>query len=448
VGPQGLDCGRGEGAELRENHCLRGSHDDLIKFSEALFEPDDLVELRPISKGRGLAGRRWVRASELWADRRLFDQLWTDNRAGSNIYLGMNPRWGEGGRAEDVKLARSLWVDFDDGFTPDQARMALQQAQLPNPTVLVNSGHGMHCYWRLDEALSDLGQWTALQRALIGLVGSDPTIHDPPRIMRLPGFLNIKREPWVPAQLIEAWPDRRYRVDEVVHGANPRSNALAPVDTHGAVIVHDNILSLISSPTPSPSTDLSLPENPVSISDPRIVDAIEATVPRAVGHRNRSLFEFVRRLKSLPELAALQSPAIQPYIRAWFQRVLSIIATKDWEVTWEEAMNAWEKARIPHGTDLLREAARRAQEASDPRCAAGLESPKARLLLRVCRELQRLRGREDFFLGCRDAGNAIGTDRTTACTLLNLLCRRGLLTRTWRGHTGKANEYRYLGDLA
>ena len=80
----------------------------------------------------------------------------------------------------------------------DEARKRWRVVGMPEPTVVILSGHGVHAYWRLVEPMTNLAEWTAIQKRLIDLLGSDKSIHDPPRIMRLPGFLNVKREPHVP----------------------------------------------------------------------------------------------------------------------------------------------------------------------------------------------------------------------------------------------------------
>lgn len=99
-----------------------------------------------------------------------------------------------------------------------------QAAGLPKPTLVLQSGHGIHAYWRLDKPLRDLKRWTALQKRLIAAVGSDPSIHDPPRIMRLPGFKNCKARPRVPCHIVEAKPSRCYslsRLSRAIEDARP-----------------------------------------------------------------------------------------------------------------------------------------------------------------------------------------------------------------------------------
>ena len=60
------------------------------------------------------------------------------------------------------------------------------------PDMSVFSGHGIHCYWHMKEPLNDLDRWRKIQSGLIRKLNSDKTIKNPERIMRMPGFMNIK----------------------------------------------------------------------------------------------------------------------------------------------------------------------------------------------------------------------------------------------------------------
>ena len=141
--------------------------------------------------------------------------LCSQHQQGENIYAGVNPRLRRGGKVkDDVALARCLPADFDDVPT-DEVQERLASSGLPQPTLTVASGHGVHAYWRLIEPLPDLGVWTTIEKRLIAKLDSDPTIHDPPRILRLPGFKNCKEEPFVPCEIIEAEPTRRCAIDAI-----------------------------------------------------------------------------------------------------------------------------------------------------------------------------------------------------------------------------------------
>ncbi len=138
-----------------------------------------------------------------------------------NVYASANPRLTTGGRkADDVLLARSVFVDMDK-TTVQEAVAKVHSAGLPPPTVTVDSGHGAHFFWRLLEPVTDLGEWSALQKRLIRLLESDPTIHDPPRIMRLPGFLNVNGNRPVPCSIHDADPGRRYALTDITRHLPP-----------------------------------------------------------------------------------------------------------------------------------------------------------------------------------------------------------------------------------
>jgi hypothetical protein len=62
--------------------------------------------------------------------------------------------------------------------------------------------------------MEDLAEWTAMQKHLARVLQSDPVIHNPERIMRLPGFLNVKGEP-VPCEIVECDPLRRYSLEQI-----------------------------------------------------------------------------------------------------------------------------------------------------------------------------------------------------------------------------------------
>jgi len=183
------------------------SSESINLFVRCAFEPSDIVEVRSLPN----AASSWHTAEELAGQTATLTEL---NRNGQNIYVGINPRKTKGGTAaKDVALARTLFVDFD-GPTPSEVSERIGKTTLPEPTLIVASGHGTHCYWRLAEPIFDLALWSQLQRGLIALLYSDKAIHDAPRIMRLPGFQNVKSDP-VPCNIVSADPARQYQLTEL-----------------------------------------------------------------------------------------------------------------------------------------------------------------------------------------------------------------------------------------
>ncbi len=199
----------------------------LTAFLNALFECDGLIEFRYIHPNGGRTLQEYVRVCEAG------DLLATSlerNAAGHGVYCGANPRLREGGKATDVQFARSLCVDFDEPDTPAEALLQrINDADLSAPTVLVFTGGGHHAYWRLQEPLTDRGEYTHRQKALINALGSDKAVHDMPRVMRLPGFVNTKpKRDGVVARLISCEPDRVWPVDEFPETARAATKLRPP----------------------------------------------------------------------------------------------------------------------------------------------------------------------------------------------------------------------------
>ncbi len=171
----------------------------LQTYSQMLFEPDDIVELRLIKAGAKPI-QRWITAKELPEQAAMLSRF---NQNGYNIYAGPNPR-REAGKSGDanVLLARCLFCDFD-GIEPGDGCGRWEfvlgriiEAKLPEPDMAICSGHGIHTYWKLEEPLHDMDKWRQVQQRINSVLNADTTIKNPERIMRLPGFLNVKEKPF------------------------------------------------------------------------------------------------------------------------------------------------------------------------------------------------------------------------------------------------------------
>jgi len=184
------------------------TREELARYAACVFQPYDIVEVRRLPSGRS----SWYKASELLE---VAKSLLNDNQQKEHIYIGANPRCVRGGtRSKDVVYARCLFVDFD-GISYETARDRWHKAGIPPPTLTITSGHGIHAYWRLKETIKDMGLWSNLQKRLICLLNSDNAIHDPPRIMRLPGFINHK-QPVAKCRIIDDENTRIYDLGQII----------------------------------------------------------------------------------------------------------------------------------------------------------------------------------------------------------------------------------------
>lgn len=107
------------------------------------------------------------------------------NDRGAGVFVTVNETDGRGRKAENVTRLRAVFTDADAPMTRPYAI---------RPTVIVRTPRGEHAYWTVwpDAALE---AFTPAQRQLAAYYGTDTTVCDLPRVMRLPGFFHRKREP-------------------------------------------------------------------------------------------------------------------------------------------------------------------------------------------------------------------------------------------------------------
>lgn len=180
----------------------------------------------------------------------------------------------------------------------------------------------------------------------------------------------------------------------------------------------------------------------------RIESAIRRTLPKAFGQRNPAIFRFARALKAIPGVGCLTARtlrALRPVVKAWHERGLANMLTKDFGTTWGDFAHAWGRVRFVEGDDVLGKALERA-EAADPSAWASDYAPAQRLLASLCRELQRAAGSAPFFLGARTAGEAVGVDKDRANRWLWAFVADGALELVTKGsqQSGKASRWRYV----
>lgn len=179
--------------------------DEAIQFCSALFAADELIEVRPIEiwldQRSGKRKSRVLRSERRWfARRRMADELRQlaelNTNENANIFFGVNPRIARGGgRKNDVAKVRCLWADMDN-VTTELAKWRCEESGVPVPSIVVDSGNGVHLYWLIDGLLDvSTDRSRALLEARLRLLyrrlGCDATC-DVNRLLRLPGFMNVK----------------------------------------------------------------------------------------------------------------------------------------------------------------------------------------------------------------------------------------------------------------
>lgn len=118
------------------------------------------------------------------------DALAKANQSGFGVFFMVNQGDGKGRRSENVKGVRALFLDLDGSPLEPVLECSLE------PHFVVESSPGrFHVYYMAEEV--PLAEFTKLQRALARKFGGDESVCDLPRVMRVPGFLHQKREPFL-----------------------------------------------------------------------------------------------------------------------------------------------------------------------------------------------------------------------------------------------------------
>lgn len=177
---------------------------------------------------------------------------------------------------------------------------------------------------------------------------------------------------------------------------------------------------------------------------PTVDDAIARSLPEDVGQRHRRIFLFARILKATPDYKDQSAGALKSIFARWFERARPIIGTKDFEESWGDFCAAWPRVKHPAGSGPMDEIIEAAKTAELPECAMQYDGDAIRLLVKLCRELQKREGAKPFYLSARTAASAINTRRMTAYRYLAALVADGVLAMVEPGTKTRATRYRFL----
>ena len=192
--------------------------DDLVEFVCTL-EPDLTIE--HYFSGIHPDGQRIQAYGTL---EEMLPRLIERNGEGFGIFTTANaitPSY-EGGfprrKANQVNKVRCVFADWDNPLRELPEEWPLE------PSMIVSTSPGKyHIYWLVDDF--PLDQFEQAQRGIAKALGTDPSVVDLSREMRLPGFMHTKGEP-TPVTLGLCAPDRRYGADEIL-GAFPYKSTVS-----------------------------------------------------------------------------------------------------------------------------------------------------------------------------------------------------------------------------
>jgi hypothetical protein len=156
---------------------------------------------------------------------------------GVGVFVTISETDFKGRSKKNIVRTRALFVDAD---SDEQAKRCIETftACGATPSMAVKSGRGWHFYFCTDVPCDQFSEW---QKILINKVGTDPAVHDLPRVMRLPGTLHLK-DPTNPrlVRLSRSKKSPRWKFAELVAtlGLSPTTaTAGTPKKTNGATNV-------------------------------------------------------------------------------------------------------------------------------------------------------------------------------------------------------------------
>jgi predicted P-loop ATPase len=133
-----------------------------------------------------LARQRHGTLAEHW------DELAELNNKGAGIYFTPNETDLQGRKIENIKRVRALFPDLDGApLEPVLADGA------PKTHIITETSPGrFQAYYLIGDDMP-LDEFEPLQKAIAARFHGDPAVHDLPRVMRLPGFIHRKGEPFL-----------------------------------------------------------------------------------------------------------------------------------------------------------------------------------------------------------------------------------------------------------
>lgn len=169
-------------------------------------------------KDRKLAVVRHGTLIEHWAE------LQRLNEQGAGIFVTVNETDGSGRKKANIIRVRAVFVDLDGSSLEPVMR------SLVPPHIVTETSPGRwHAYWRIDGL--PLEKFTDVQKRLIARFGSDPAVKDLSRVMRLPGFIHRKGEPFL-ARVLDTRTGAPYKEADFVSFRSDKDSGNRRSDGH------------------------------------------------------------------------------------------------------------------------------------------------------------------------------------------------------------------------
>lgn len=146
-------------------------------------------EADPVMRWRAIHDTDKTLPTKLWRKRlsQIGAELQVLNVGGYGIFATINESNSWDATSAGIIRVRACYVDIDGNSTTNIP--AVEEKLLPTMRVTSTRTPG-HLYWRVSDCALDA--FTPTQEGLVAELGTDPTITNLDRVMRVPGFANMK----------------------------------------------------------------------------------------------------------------------------------------------------------------------------------------------------------------------------------------------------------------
>jgi hypothetical protein len=137
----------------------------------------------------------------------LVEKLVELSEQGAGIFVTINKTDGKGRTADNIIKVRAVFAD------DDVPRPGPRQDWPLEPHIVVESSPvKFHYYWLVDDLPKK--EFEPIQHTIAVTYGTDPSVKDLPRVMRLPGFPHRKGEPFM-TRIVSESSQRPYTANEI-----------------------------------------------------------------------------------------------------------------------------------------------------------------------------------------------------------------------------------------
>ena len=140
------------------------------------------------------------------SDENIRDWLADKNSQGCGVYVTVSRTDGNGRRRANITAARAAWADFDGEPLPESWPL--------EPDIITESSLGRFQVFWLTEPDDNLNAASDLQARLAAFYNTDPSIIDPARVCRVPGFYHQKAAPFR-SSIVKSIEPREARIDDI-----------------------------------------------------------------------------------------------------------------------------------------------------------------------------------------------------------------------------------------